>query len=56
MKLLMSSGYHGNDDCHKICISVSTMYFQVLDCTKFHYHEMTGEKVINNQNFQISSL
>ena len=37
----------------KILTSVFAMYFQVLsDSTKFHYHQMEGEEVIKNQNFQ----
>ena len=29
-----------------LCVS------KFYDCTKFHYHQVAGEKVINDQNFQ----
>ena len=33
--------------------SVSCVFLKFYDCTKFRYSQVTGGKVINNQNFQI---
>ena len=37
----------------KIQIQFSLYSFKFYDCSKFHYRQVTGEKVIDNQNFQI---
>ena len=37
----------------KIATSVLAMYSKFYECAKFHNHQMVGEKVINDQNFQI---
>ena len=36
----------------KISTSVLAMYFQILYDFTEHYHQVAGEKVINDQNFE----
>ena len=51
---LLSNGYHGNDDCQKnFDFSFRYVLPSSVTSTKFHYHQVAGEKVINDQNFQI---
>ena len=39
-----------------ILTSALAMYSKFYDCTKFNYHQVAGEKLINDQNFQTFCL
>ena len=37
----------------KISTSVLASISKFYNCTKFHFHQVAGEKVVNNKNFQL---
>ena len=51
---ILSIGYCENNDCYKnFDFSLGYLFpTSIYGCTKFHYHQVAGEKVMNDQNFE----